>query len=378
MLHKRFAKVDELLTARQPLLDLALETGIIDVDATLSDPSGPSEPEDEVNTPPILTDLFPDLNVYGGPSAPEEGRVHKRLDEGQTSSHRIAHTSRLIDIRPIFVSNLQPAKNFANGSWDLHDGPWFEDPSGSTDIPPEVVTSAWSVFSGRGMKPINPRSAPSVPVPAGNSNRHHHIWTDEEDALLIRLIQTYPFNWQLISDTFNSEVTSIPTDKPSAFDCWDRWYWKWGEGKGKPRPEVVAAAKTAQTPGGPTPAAPASAATPAGSANGTPAPSSAAPPSAVAPGRPAATPTAPTPGGGISVPTLPGQNGTEIVAEGAPPPPGLSKREAKQAGKHKYEGSKKSIRHQVLYDSMRRLVRRREQAKQKTAGESRFGVETFS
>jgi len=44
-----------------------------------------------------------------------------------------------------------------------------------------------------------------------------------------------------------------------------------------------------------------------------------------------------------------------------PPPPGLSKREAKAAKQQRYEGStKKAIRHQALYDAIRRLSRRRD------------------
>lgn len=379
VIHKRFANVEELLTARKPVLDVDVEEGTAVVDSILGKRSDPpqSDIEEEILTPPTLTDLFPDLGFYTGPAPPEDGRIHKRMDEGQTNSHRIAHTSRLLDIRPVFVSSLQPAKNHANGTWDLHDGLWFEDPKGSTDIPDEVVSSSWGVISGRSYRPVNPRLAPAVPVPSGQQIRHQHVWTEEEDAILLRLVATYPFNWQLISDTLNSDLTVIPTDRPSAYDCWDRYHWTYGDGKGRPRPEpkaiVPAAVKGAQTPVVPPSAtAQSSTSTPAGTAGGaTPAPSSAVPPSAGPSGRPAQTPSGQqTPGGGISVPTLPSQNGTDGLPEGAPPPPGMSKRDAKQAGKNKYEGTKKSIRHQVLFDSMRRLVRRREQAKQKTAGGS--------
>lgn len=384
VLHKRFQNADHLLAARRPLLELAMEVGTVDTDAALL-PKAPSQPEND--TAPLLSELFPDLGVYGGPIPPSEGKVHKRHDEGQTSVRQIAHTSRLLDIQPVFVSHLCPAQNYKDGSWDVRTGPWYEDPKGSTDVPEEVLTSQWGFISGRHARPLNPKHAPSVPNPddlplpsaihkkddkksesnEGRVPRYQHIWTEEEDVYLLRLVEKYPWNWTLIADSLNSELNVIPTDRVIAYDCWDRWYWTFGDGKNRPRP--INTNLSAPTPGAS--AAPAQSAGPA-TAPATNGPASmgetitAAPVPAtpVATGtRPPATPIVDTPGG-ITVPTLPMQNGED----GAPPPPGLSKREAKAAGKHKYEGTKKSVRHQVLYDSMRRLVRRREQAKTKTAG----------
>lgn len=382
LLHKRFANIDELLLFRRPILELGFEDQLVNVDATIptkpqetSSAQDDSSKEEESNRPPYLTDLFPDLAVYSGPPPPDDGKLHKRFDEGQTTSHRVAHTSRLMDVRPIFVSTLQPAANHLDDAWNLQDGPWFEDPKGSTDVSEDVVAASWGVFSGRGYRSLNSKHTPSVPTPPGYNLRHQHVWTEEEDAVLIRLVHTYPYNWPLIADSFNSEILSIPTDKVSAFDCYDRWHWTYGENKGKPRPEPQASTsngpnKAVNTPG--VPAVPSSAAaTPAaGSTAGTPGagPSSAAPASANVNGRPGAGSAQATPGG-ISVPTLPTQNGAAATEDGAPPPPGLSKRDAKQAARSKYEGSKSVVRHLCQFDSMRRLVRRREQARQKNAGE---------
>ena len=335
ILPTRFSRVEELLRSRKPILETPLEAASIDLDALpgIIASEGAvvaADPPDQ----PSLTELFPDLGVYTGPVPPEEEKVHKRLDEGYTNGHRIAHTSRLLDARPVLVSTLQPAENNKDGVWDLHDGEWFEDPKGSTDISDETVAITTSVFTGRGKHSQNPKHVRAVVMPPAQQLRHQHVWTDEEDEMLLHLVKTYRDNWQLISDTFNSEVVGIPTDKPSAYECWDRWYWTWGGGKGQARPEAV------ETKDSPVP--------------GTAIPSA------------SATTSAP----GTSTPTTARQaNGDATGPEGAPPPPGMSKREARAAGKHKYEGTKKAIRHQAIYDAMRRLSRRREQAKPKGSGE---------
>ena len=111
VVNRRFAHAEELMTARKPILDLSLTSGIInllEIPQLTEVNHSPSDPDPD--TAPSLNDLFPDLAVYGGPTPSEESRVHNRLDEGHTSGHRVAHTSRLMDIRPVLVSSLQPAK----------------------------------------------------------------------------------------------------------------------------------------------------------------------------------------------------------------------------------------------------------------------------
>ncbi len=356
------------MAARKPILNLSLTSGLVDLgEVPHLTGSIPTPVEPELETPPSLIDLFPDLAVYSGPIPSVEEKIHKRLDEGHTSGHRVAHTSRLMDIRPVLVSSLQPARNTLDGTWDLHDGLWFEDPKGSTDVGPDTIASTSSVFTGRGYLPPSVKGVPSLPVPAAQELQPQHAWTDDEDLRLRRLVQAYPFHWQLIADSLGSELISIPTDKPSAYECWDRWYWQSGEGKGRTKPEVqmsqtpaiAESAGTTLDPAG-TPATQptvdqyAPGAPSAGSNSGTARPTQ----------TPQQTPLT------TSAPTQPTTNGEAAYEGQGPPPPGLSKREARQANKHKYEGSRKSVRHQVLYDSVRRLVRRREATKQKTSGEA--------
>ena len=362
------------MAARSPILSLAFTTGTINLggDELRRLQMLDSRLSQELETPLLLTELFPDLAVYAGPTASSEENVQKRLDEGQTSGHRIAHTSRLMDISPILVSSLQPAKNASDGVWDLHDGPWYRNPKGSTDVSAEVVASTSSVLTGRGANLINSRASATVPISTGPPLRPQHVWTEEEDMLLVKLVQTYPFHWQLIADSLGSAVISVPMDKPSAYDCWERWYWQFGEGKGKPRSEA-SATQTDMS------AAPPTLAPGSNSPTSTPAPGTAVPALTSTTGStsrhgqtPQQNPMLPNYAlTQTSAPTQTSSTSGEATYDGhGPPPSSLSKREAKQANKHKYEGTRKSVRHQVLYDSVRRLVRRREATKQKTSGKS--------
>ena len=52
-------------------------------------------------------------------------------------------------------------------------------------------------------------------------------WSINDDALLKTLIDRYPYNWQLIAESFNAARTTTPTDKRTARDCFERWREKW-------------------------------------------------------------------------------------------------------------------------------------------------------
>ena len=366
--------MEELAATRRPILNLPLGSGMVDVGGLPGMGRAGDLPADdeEMEIPPSLIDLFPDLGVYSGPVPPDDDKVHRRLDEGYTSGHRIAHTSRIMDIRPILVSSIQPAARPGSDSWELHDGLWYEDPKGSTEISAEILATTSSVFDGRKKVAPDVKIASSHPAPSAPHFRPQHIWTEDEDQRLRRLIRTYPFNWQLIADTLNSELIFIPTDQPSAYDCWDRWYWQWGEGQGKPRSETQIAH--------PTEVAPSSAnllssvlASASQSAAGPPGPVTAVPQSGntvSGASRPGQTPQR----SAAAENALPANPPSAAVSESAlqegqgPPPPGTARRD-RQPNKNKYEGSKKAIRHQVVYDTLRRVARRREQSKQKTSGE---------
>lgn len=62
-------------------------------------------------------------------------------------------------------------------------------------------------------------------------------WSVNDDALLKTLIDRYPYNWQLISESFNAVQTTTPTDKRTARDCFERWREKWAA-ETRRQPEV--------------------------------------------------------------------------------------------------------------------------------------------
>ncbi|ODN97394.1 hypothetical protein L198_03958 [Cryptococcus wingfieldii CBS 7118] len=348
---KRFSSRDDLVATRKPVLDAPLAAATINLE-TLPKPAPVSDVDSKAlpaspDSPPSFTDLFPELASYDGPSPPEEQEQARRPEGG---SSRIAHTSRLMDIRPTFVSTLQPAKNLRNGHWDVHDGPYYEPLQNPTIPNIPVITASSTLFHGVHKRSLNSLQPHDMTKPSAHHLRHQHPWSTEEDQCLVRLVEMYPFNWELIAESYNLEMVMVPVEKRGAYECWERWYYAYGEGKNKPRPDALPP--------------PGSAALNAG--NNTPVPQSAVStpgiPSAIpSPARP---PQSATAIGGISVPSLPTPLG-EGLPDGAPPPPGMSKREKQQA-KPKYEGTKRSIRHQAIYDAVKRLNRRREAAKVKS------------
>lgn len=283
-----------------------------------------------------IQELFPELHPYAGPSANEKHR--HRHDEGGLSTTQPSHTSRIMDIRPVFVSVIEPAKNRYDDQWKLQSGLWEVDYR--PDISSEGLSTQWKVFEGFG--PATHRSGVPSNQTTAQMLRPPVTWTDEEDQLLQRLAKTYPYNWSLIADSFNTEIVRAPTERRTAHDCADRWYWTFGPGKGKPRP---GSATQATVP-------------PSASQPGT----AVLPPGSAVPG--SARPDLPATASSITVPTLPGSQSATEGVEG-PPPPFTSKRDQRAAAKNKYEGSRRSIRHQVIADVVRRQSRRREAQKAK-------------
>ena len=51
----------------------------------------------------------------------------------------------------------------------------------------------------------------------------HFVWTPEEDALLRSVLHQLGPNWALVGDVFNNSRITIPTDRRSPWDCYQRW-----------------------------------------------------------------------------------------------------------------------------------------------------------
>lgn len=355
LLSARFKGPEQLNLVRAPLLDSAVTKGVADLPSMATQITMANGPLEE-DVPLSLQELFPDLAPYAGPVPPDSEHGSRRLEEGHMPNHKPAHTSRIMDLDPLFVSMLQPSKNTINGDWTLYDGPWFEDPKGSADMTPEAVAATSSIFLGRGSR-IPPFHQSAVTKPSAHHLRPALVWTAEEDECLKKLVSMYPFNWQLIADSFNSEVVTIPTEKRLPYDCFEHWDANFGpDAERKKAAAAAEAAAAAQAAAAAVPGPSSSAAAAGGSTS-----AQAVPGSSAQPATPVTAATSTTAPPGSAAPS-------QAVADGpsdAPPPPGLSKREAKAAARNKYEGTKKAIRHQALYDSVRRVMRRRETSKPK-------------
>lgn len=64
--------------------------------------------------------------------------------------------------------------------------------------------------------------------------RTEHLWTASDDALLKTYIDKYPNNWGLIAECFNASRLTISTDKRTPRDCLERWSNKWGPESRRP------------------------------------------------------------------------------------------------------------------------------------------------
>lgn len=86
-----------------------------------------------------------------------------------------------------------------------------------------------------------------------------HQWSVSDDALLKSLIDRYPYNWQLISESFNAIRVVAPTDKRTARDCFERWREKWApEVRRHPEPQPQVQTSVAALPAAEEGTAPAS------------------------------------------------------------------------------------------------------------------------
>lgn len=105
------------------------------------------------------------------------------------------------------------------------------------------------LFEGNKPK-LSPASLPlPLPIGSGPRRRAHEMfmdprftpgasgsrakatestWTPEEDALLKRFVEKYPYNWVLIAEAFNLAKVTIPLERRSPVECYERWKAKFG------------------------------------------------------------------------------------------------------------------------------------------------------
>ena len=134
-------RAQRVKTLRAPILEAISQTDtFFDLDAAMENMSvaqltelsealnvtltGEGQVENRLvgHAPIKLPDLFPELTTYGPfmsitDSEKEKDKLDKRVEE--TPSHgKITYASRLLDIRPVLVSTLQPGKKRKMGEWE--------------------------------------------------------------------------------------------------------------------------------------------------------------------------------------------------------------------------------------------------------------------
>jgi len=115
--------------------------------------------DDDLLTPPELSalalqELFGDITPYVpptplSPSHHAQGKIDRRIDDATASGGKLAHTSRLMDIRPVLVSTLNPGRKRKGERWDDLSGLWggTEDLRDLAEMKGEVYSSGIRAFS---------------------------------------------------------------------------------------------------------------------------------------------------------------------------------------------------------------------------------------
>ncbi|KAG8726016.1 chromatin modification- protein VID21, partial [Ceratobasidium sp. 414] len=161
----------------------------------------------------------------------------KRPDESLSSAAagKLAHASRLFDVKPVLVSVLEPARHLFKGKWvGLDEVPAVEDGKDVGAVRQGTVFPGNYLFASErepedkqlrrrpdsGM--IHPIPAHVPPAPRDAAARLERInWTNEDDALIKTICDAYPNNWTLSADLFNSSGVTIKPDARTAWDCYE-------------------------------------------------------------------------------------------------------------------------------------------------------------
>lgn len=112
-------------TVRTTLQDANLSSLTLDM-STIFDPATFGDHTTDYSLA-LLSDLFGEVTPYALPVPLDEnaimaGKLDRRIDDATTSSGKLAHTSRLLDVRPVLISTLEPAIKRKGDGWaDMND-----------------------------------------------------------------------------------------------------------------------------------------------------------------------------------------------------------------------------------------------------------------
>lgn len=131
--------------------------------------------------------------------------------------------------KPTLIGPLQPSKNWKDGRWlPLDETPVYVEYEGPTRLPEDMSEIFDNRLSNSAMLAQQQfLFAAACEREKDRKRATEHQWSVNDDALLKTLIDRYPYNWQLISESFNAMRITTPIDKRTMRDCFERWREKW-------------------------------------------------------------------------------------------------------------------------------------------------------
>jgi chromatin modification-related protein VID21 len=142
---------------RKPILDKDMQDTMFSLSELFEANLNLSKPLPPVQLEKLkLPDLFPDLPPYEVPDPPSDPVLekksdkNKRIDESGAHSGKLTSASRLMDVRPVLVSSLQPSRRLSKkqAKWeDLNDFPVADEPRDWSEPVPDVIPPAARTFS---------------------------------------------------------------------------------------------------------------------------------------------------------------------------------------------------------------------------------------
>ena len=183
--------------------------------------------------------LFPELPQYSPPHASDDPASQKRRDDSHAPPSRLVHVTRLLDSRPVLVSTLDPANYHEHGLW-VNASEWAERlPSVPEGLGPGAVPPHFGIqapgsllFARRSGKVSREHTmlalhagGPPAPPARPESRIEQLSWSADDDAFVQALAKQYRDHWALVADVFNSARLVLPTEKRTAWDCYERCKW---------------------------------------------------------------------------------------------------------------------------------------------------------
>ncbi|KAI0320083.1 hypothetical protein OF83DRAFT_1106517 [Amylostereum chailletii] len=211
--------------------------------------------------PTDIEDLFPDIHAYnffdltpttGSQDSKKKSERKDRDDPLKrvepTTYNKLTPIGIFTRQRPTLLGPLRPSAHWHHEQWT-----GFDDVSISVDFdapmkPPDTTMGLFDYG-----KPVLDDDSVLPSAPRDPAKRFIDAnWSNQDDLLLKRLVEKYPRNWGLIAETFNSMRGAISTERRLDWECKERFKARWGRERTDERiapiQETPAAASTSTRP----------------------------------------------------------------------------------------------------------------------------------